>query len=378
MPASCSFSLLTHRPEAIAPVLGNALRGLGAPAGGGAVFLGGSIGRFLLEAAQAVKTVADGVPIIVAAGAGVMTERGEIEQAPAIAGIVWRGRRASAFALDADRAEGDLSNRVSTAATNALGGRSGAVLLFATRERVSPADLLGLDRDGPAPILFGGGTLGRPGAVAVVGDKLLAGDVVGLAIQAPALPIVRVSPACKLLDDLEVVTEADGALLLRLGSRSALEVLSSMAPRAPRGRVVVLVVESVREGARAPQLIIRGIRGVHERRAGLVISEDVAVGMRVGFATIDAAAARDGLEASLRQISRETRGGVPLFGLYIDCAGRGSSLHGEKDVDVELIRARWPGLPFAGIKSAFEIGPGRRGATTHLYSGVFALFHAPS
>jgi hypothetical protein len=47
-------------------------------------------------------------------------------------------------------------------------------------------------------------------------------------------------------------------------------------------------------------------------------------------------------------------------------------------VDLQALRRRFPKLPIAGVTSAFEIGPGMSGATTHLYSGVFCLVYAPS
>ncbi|PIE05303.1 MAG: hypothetical protein CSA75_05460, partial [Sorangium cellulosum] len=115
-----------------------------------------------------------------------------------------------------------------------------------------------------------------------------------------------------------------------------------------------------------------------ESREGIVVSDDIEVGTRIAFATLDAAAAAGDLELTLREISRDTHGGVPLFGLYVDCAGRGSQLYGESGVDIQAIRRRFPQLPFVGVKSAFEIGPGPKGASTHLYSGVFCLIYAPS
>jgi small ligand-binding sensory domain FIST len=378
MPASCSFSLVTQQPDEVARVVSRALAQLGAPAGGAAVFLGGAIGRSVIDVGRAVAAASGKTPMIVAAGAGVLTDKGEHDQLSAVSGIAWRGKPSAPFVLDVDPSEGSLTDRVLTESSKALGGRAGAVALFATRELVSPTELYGLDRAGLGTIIFGGGCLGRPGAAAIVDGKSLPGDVVGLAIRGPANPIVRASPACRLLGELEPVTQAEGALVLRVGERSALEALSTVAPHAPRGQVVVLAVEVPGNQERRSQLMIRGIRGVHEPRAGLVVSEDVFVGTRVAFAVVDARAARQDLEASLREIARETRGGVPLFGMYMDCAGRGGALYGEKDVDVQMIRDRWPGLPFAGVKSAFEIGPGRSGMTAHLYSGVFALFHAPS
>lgn len=378
MPASRSFALVTHQPEEVERAVRRAFAELGGQAGGGIVFIGGALGRALLDVGKAVAAASNGVSMLVASGAGVMTEHGEYEEVAAVSGLVWRGKPSAAFAFDVDPSEGSVADRILVASSTALGGRAGSVAVFATRELVSPTELYGLDRAGLGTPIFGGGCLGRPGALAIVDNRVLPGDVAGLAIRAPANAIVRASPACRLLGELELVTHAEGALVLRIGNQSALDALTAVAPHAPAGKVVVLAVEIPMDQGRRSQVMIRGIRGVHEGRAGLMVSEDVFPGTRVAFAVVDGGAARRDLEASLREVSRETRGGVPLFGLYMDCAGRGSALYSEKDVDVQLIRERWPGLPVAGVKSAFEIGPGRHGTTAHLYSGVFALFHAPS
>jgi len=378
MAAARSFSVVTQQPEEVGRALRVSLDALGGAAGGALVFLGGAMGRSLLDVGRVVASVAGGTPVLIASGAGVLTERGEYEDTSAASGVAWRGVPSVPFAIDVDPADGALSDRILTQASSALGGRGGAVALFASREVVSPTDLYPLDRAGVGTIVFGGGSLGRPGAVAVARGQVLAGDVVALAIRSAAPPIVRASPACRLIAEPQEVTEAEGSLLLRIGGRTALEALSSVAPQAPRGAVVVLAVEVPASEGRKRQLIVRGIRGVHEPRAGLVVSEDVLPGTRVAFAVIDARAARVDLETCLREVSRDTRGWVPLVGVYVDCAGRGEGLYGEKDVDVAAIRARWPGLPVAGIKTAFEVGPGRVGSTAHLYSAVMALFHAPS
>jgi small ligand-binding sensory domain FIST len=64
--------------------------------------------------------------------------------------------------------------------------------------------------------------------------------------------------------------------------------------------------------------------------------------------------------------------------LYINCAGRGSSLYGQYDVDTRILRARFGDLPFAGIQSSFEIAPYCGRPALQLYTGVVAVFTTPS
>ncbi|HEY6723647.1 MAG TPA: FIST C-terminal domain-containing protein, partial [Polyangiaceae bacterium] len=96
------------------------------------------------------------------------------------------------------------------------------------------------------------------------------------------------------------------------------------------------------------------------------------------FAVRDAAAARADLEAALQRLSRDTAGALPSFGVFMSCAGRGSSLYGQSDVDVRLVRARFPEIPMAGMHSSFEIAPHDGAATLQLYTGVLSIFTAPS
>ncbi|PKN32353.1 MAG: hypothetical protein CVU63_19220, partial [Deltaproteobacteria bacterium HGW-Deltaproteobacteria-20] len=226
--------------------------------------------------------------------------------------------------------------------------------------------------------LFGGGTLGRPGAMVVSDGRVKTSDVVGLALHGVGRAVVGASPACQLLGQPQPITAVDGALLLSIGAQPALELLRSQASNVAGQRPVVLAVD-LREDPRAsPRLMLRGIRGIHESRKGVMISEQIRVGTRVAFAVLDGPAAAADLDSTLREMSRDVRGGMPRFGFYIDCAGRGTQLYGESGVDVQALRTRFPGLPIAGVTSAFEIGPGTAGAAVHLYSGVFCLVYAPS
>ena len=47
-------------------------------------------------------------------------------------------------------------------------------------------------------------------------------------------------------------------------------------------------------------------------------------------------------------------------------------------MDTRVVRMRFPGVPFAGMQSTFEIAPHHGRATLQLYTGVLALFTAPS
>jgi small ligand-binding sensory domain FIST len=100
--------------------------------------------------------------------------------------------------------------------------------------------------------------------------------------------------------------------------------------------------------------------------------------MRMALAVRDPRVARLELEAAARRAARRLAGAVPTFALYLSCAGRGAQFHGAPEAETRLLRDSFGALPTAGLASAFEVAPTAGRATLHLYTGVLALFAAPS
>jgi small ligand-binding sensory domain FIST len=380
MATSSSFELTNPQPHEVASRLQAVASEVGNVAGG-LLFLSGGPALQAAEVARAVAGCLD-APVVIACGTGVLTERGEHDNVSTAVGIVWRGGRCRPFWFDAgaepDGAE--VGARVVQEASKALNGSAGAVALFAQPEAF-PTTTTRTIRFGPTPRvqLFGGGVSGRPGALVVERGNVHAADVAGLVILGLAPPVVRASVACRLLGELLPVTQVEGGLILRIGQHSAIDQLKQQAANSHGRELLVVAIEVGRdETGRRPRLMVRGIRGIHEARGGLMVSDEVRVGTPVAFAVRDAAASRADLETTLREMAREMAGGIPRFGVYVDCAGRGPEMYGVAGVDVELIRARWPSMPLVGYKSAFELGPAPGGSAIHLYSGVLSVFSSPS
>jgi len=378
---SASFELAHPAPEDVVAKVRSTLASLGGTAAGALVMLAGGTARQAPEIAAALAASFD-LPMLVACGAGVMTERGEHDNVSAAAGLVWRGGTCAPFWFSPED-EGDglaIGNRIAQEVELRMEGRSGAAIIFAQPE-VFPTTTMDAVRmpTGVRVQLLGGGVVVRPGAFAVHHGKVHGADIVGMTMRGISPPLVRASVACRLLGELRPVTEAEGPLLLRIGGRSAIEELKSQAERSPARELLVVAIEVGRDPTgQRPRLMMRGIRGIHEARGGLMVSEEVGLGTPVAFAVRDPAASREDLETTLREMSREMAGGLGRFGIYVDCAGRGVDMYGVGGVDLDMIRKRFPGLPLVGIRSSFEIGPGRVSSTIHLYSGVLSVFGSPS
>jgi small ligand-binding sensory domain FIST len=345
---------------------------------GGIVFASGNLLSDIGGLAERLKAALPEVPLLVAGGHGVLTERGEVERESSASGMLWRGGQTLSLAVSS---EGDLTSALASA-LRPHAARTSTAMVF-----VSPR---GSQNHGIDPLaalefksILGGGTAGEQQVAAIMpGRKPELGSAGALVLSKMHGPIVVSSPACRLLMPLASITRSRGSMVLELDGEPALEVLTASAKNLPGQPLVLAALAGVAaedddDEARTP-LLVRGIQGVDPARQGVILADELRPGMRMAFAVRDAPAARSDLEVVLQRLSRETAGALPCFGLYLNCAGRGASLYGTPDVDVRLLKSRFPELPLAGMHSSFEIAPHEQVPTLQLYTGVLAMFTVPS
>jgi small ligand-binding sensory domain FIST len=407
LPGNASRSGSLAAPDGLGRALA-AVRAEVASPSGGLVFVSGAMTQEIDRVAEQVRAAWRGVPTCIVPGAGVLTERGEIEAASAASGVLWSGGRAAPFSVGDADAMRDLGPVLASARSESTGGnptsahpsvmppssgRRATALVFA-RSDVAGDALEGIGA-GPDVTIFGAGTVGSAAVALSAEGDVLRGRAVGLLLQGLAAPLIDASPACRLLTGFQTVEEVAGNMVLRVGGSAALDLLSSsMAddrsaasaaqgaaspPPAPQGVVFVALADPSSEGESDERYVVRPVRGIDPGRRGVVVGHDVVPGTRLAFAVRDAAAARAGLEATARALSQQALGSAPRFALFLSCAGRGQGLYGAPDVEARILRQRFGDLPIAGMHSAFEIMPWRPGeARLALYTGVLALFRSPS
>ncbi|HEX4477943.1 MAG TPA: FIST C-terminal domain-containing protein [Polyangiaceae bacterium] len=375
-----SWEIKTSSPERVGSSLGQALSQVRSPAGA-LVFVSGNLVTELGALGTYIASMRLSVPVAVVAGGGVLTERREIEDQSAAAGIVWAGGRTELIELSSGENE-DVGESLARLLGDRTGSSSPTVITFLKPDGLGPSALAALRDLRGTRHVFGAGTVGDLGAVGIEpGGRLMTGSI-AVILRGLAAPVIRTSHSARLLGPLRPITSCRGALLAEIDGQPALDVLASLGERlAERPLVFVVLAEdsesSTTEGGR-PALIVRGIQGVDPDRRALVISDEIREGMRIAFAVRDPRAARDDLEAVTREIERDIAGAAPRFGVYIDCAGRGTGLYGAHDVDTKILKARFPGVPFAGMASSFEVAPHFGRPTMQLYTGVLVLFTSPS
>jgi small ligand-binding sensory domain FIST len=386
----------------------------------GLVFVSGALTQEVDAIAEQVRAVWRNVPVCVVPGAGVISERGEIEGAPAACGVLWSGGRATPFSVGEAASTGPGAlGEVLAGATAGAPRSGGTVLLFARSD--FGGDMLERPSAGsPASglCIFGAGTVGGAALALTATGEPLRGRAAGLVLHGLAPPLVESSAACRLVTPLRTVDETSAGMVLRVGGVPALDLLSSCMPEirgaaqgnqpqpvvfvaladagspeaagdstagavSGAGRGAAEAVSGASRGAAeavsSERYVVRPVRGIDPNRRGVMVGPEVKPGMRLAFAVRDAAAARAGLEGAARTVSQHALGAAPRFAIFLSCAGRGQGLYGAPDVEARLLRQRFGDLPIAGMHSAFEIvpwGPGE--ARLALYTGVLALFRSPS
>ncbi len=374
---AASWDVKTASPERVASVFSHALGQIRAPSGA-LVFASGRLADNLESIAGALAGLHPKIPIALAGGGGVLTERGEIEDQTAAAGLVWSGGRVELTEIVSD--DGDVGESLAHVLGDRTGKTTPTVLLLLDPEGFSPSTLVPLRDLRTTRYVFGAGSLGRPGVLGIDETGRRLSGSIAMILRGMPTPAIRTTHSCRLLGPLRRVTECRGALLAGIDGEPALDVLARHAEGLADHPLLLLVLADEpepSEGAR-PSLVVRGIQGVDPDRGAIVVSDELREGMRVTFAVRDGRAAREDFEAMTRELERDIAGAAPRFGIYVNCSGRGSTLYGAPDVDTKILRARFPGLPFAGLSSSFEIAPYSGRPTMHLYTGVFALFAAPS
>jgi small ligand-binding sensory domain FIST len=385
-----SFSFVGEDPQKAARAYGLAARRVTRPSGA-VVFAAGALGERLVELGRAVAQAVPGLPVCLAAGAGVLSERGELEGQSATTGIIWSGGAAEPFSVTGQNAEAVGSQLSASIRQSESSGRHLTALVFARPHGLAPHVLEPLGELRRTRVL-GAGTVGESPVVAIGADgELSRGPAGGIVLAGLSTPLVCASAACRLLMPLKLISKTRGSMVLEIEGAPALEVLSSVAGNVDDQLVFVALAPPPRpEDSRReptlddgrpparPDVLLRAVQGVDPVRRGLLVSDEVRPGMRLAFAVRDAKAAREDLQAAVRDLLREANGAAPRFAVYLNCAGRGSGLYGQRDVDLKILKARLGDLPLAGMQSSFEVSEVGGKPSLQLYTGVLGLFTSPS
>ncbi|MES1207372.1 MAG: FIST N-terminal domain-containing protein [Pseudomonadota bacterium] len=319
---------------------------------------------------------------------GILTATHELENASAVAVLVLENDDADS-PLPRPLVESGVRNdpraagvRLGRAAVADLGGTvEGATLavLVDPTDLDATAFLAGLTEGAPGLAVAGAGASGgESGARVFAGASAFAGAAVALALPASVLPTTGTSHGCQGVSQALPITAAEGNIILEIDGRSPVDVLKQILDEPgnrPLGRLSVPLLAGIGERAchGRSDYVVRPFLVPDDDPRSLAVPEQVRIGQTIRFTLRDAISARDDMKAMLDEQAAARVQHPAVFGLYFNCAGRGSALYGRSGLDPELIHRKFGDLPLVGIESSFEIAPTCGRSQVHMLTGVLLL-----
>jgi len=196
-----------------------------------------------------------------------------------------------------------------------------------------------------------------------------------------SVSVLHASQGVRALTSPIQVAEVKGLDVLRLGNYPALNVLVKSLPLGVRDmdRIPLHLImggvtfgdpdDAIREGRYRLNHIVSANPG----NQSITFAQPLARGERLFWAMRDTLAAERDMNATLERAGREL-GEPPDFALLFPCMGRGPNFFGNRDRDLDLLKARFPGLPVIGCYGNGEIGPLDGHNHLYQYSAVVGLF----
>ena len=252
---------------------------------------------------------------------------------------------------------------------------------FAIRPQVLLSELRGAGSR--VPIIGGAAGSGPrvPATFQFFGRNVATRSVAALHLRGTgARGAIGITQGCQPLGPPCRVTSASENIVLALDGRPALEVLRGRLPAGVSDALerlgghlfVGLAPDPEQPEIRAGEYLVRPIVAIDPARGALLLAEDVREGQPLAILLREGQAARDDLKAMLERLA--SSGGPYRFGLYFNCAGRGTSLYGIPGVDAAYIAQRFGDLPIAGFFGNAELAPLQERNVLFTHTGVLALF----
>lgn len=260
---------------------------------------------------------------------------------------------------------GELRAAAQKAGPGALG------LLFVDPSAPLQRLLAALAREAPG-VRFAGGGVATEGGLLLEDDVVEAG-VVGMIFPAPARLVVAQSQ--KPIGAPLLVTRAEGRSLLELDGKPAVQALSKLAdlPGISEGALAFValgVSPHPGEAFSEDDFLSIPLAGVDDDTGAIEAGAPIAEGHSVCFTLRDGMGARRILEQRLAPLRAPS---PPSWGVYFDCASRGTTLYGVDGLDLRVIEKSLGAFPLLSLRTSFELGPSGGGTGLHLFSGVLAL-----
>jgi len=316
---------------------------------------------------------------------GIITNSNEIENHSAVAVLVFGGEDELPLLVASPvRAAPRMAGvRLGKAARARLGGDvTGAtlVVLVDPHQLDASAFVAGIAEGAPGLNVVGAGAASREdGEARVFTDgKAVLDAAVGFLMPGSLSPTIGMTHGCQGVSPPLPITAVDDNVILEIDGRPAADVLKevlSQPGNRPLEKLSIPLLAGIGERMcdDRSDYVVRPFVVPEDDPRCLAVPEPVRAGQTIRFTLRDAIGARDDMKAMLDEQSHLRGKSAPAFGLYFNCAGRGSALYGRSGLDPDLIQRRFGDMPLIGIESAFEIAPTCGRPQVHMLTGVLLL-----
>jgi small ligand-binding sensory domain FIST len=318
---------------------------------------------------------------------GIVTSEGEVEDEPAIAVLALASDTlvATPFLVRSLRQQGGLAARRLARMLPSPRSSQDFLMLFPDTLTLQAGPFLdGLCLSWPGVPAVGGGASENGSHMHTYqwcGTEVASDAVCGALFSGTLSRAIGHSVACHPIGDPLLVTRAEGNVIFELGGRPAYEVFT--------GLVQEWALPDLRTAANlfflgfpcdpthtrlvSGEYYVRNIHGVDPHEGSLLAGATVREGQVISFTVRDPRRAREDMDSMVGDLAKVCSGWSPQFGVYFNCCGRGTSLYGHPNVDLDIIRRYFPDLPIIGFFTYAEIGPTAEGQCLHNYTGVLTL-----
>jgi small ligand-binding sensory domain FIST len=189
-----------------------------------------------------------------------------------------------------------------------------------------------------------------------------------------------ISQSCQAVGEPHFITQSKAFTLVELDGRPALGAFVAQCK--------ALGMESMQQAAQevlfgfpldasnprftGESCLVRPLAGFDQASHGLVVPYPFKTHSTMGFMHRNADTAERDMARMVDDCAARLSG-PPDFGLYFDCAARGTGLYGRSGVDSGLIRRRLGDFPLIGMFGGFELATPLGVPQVYTYTGVLVL-----
>ena len=218
-----------------------------------------------------------------------------------------------------------------------------------------------------------GGLTSSRGEMPQIADTQISGGLSGVSFSDNVQLATKLTQGVSPLGPRHQITDGKKNIIATLDRRSALDVMKEeigeVLARDLRRAAGYIFVGLPVKGSDTNDYLVRNIIGVDPENNLVALGEEIQVGDEIIFCRRDQASAEEDLQRMLvaikQQLNAPIRGGV-----YYSCLGRGKSMFGAANREMELIRDALGDFPLVGFSANGEISHNR----LYGYTGVLTLF----